>query len=137
MAQRLLLLEKEEDFDSKELRQTGSKQIWWGKSRERRFSLRKVCCRPRPKIHLRIYSQEADTLFPEGLERTDNGMKMTSFPEVGMINQKNYYTSVIANFLYTPVISLQTRLFQFFSLSTLWPLNCSQYAEGLSKRIND
>lgn len=28
----------------------------------------------------------------EGLERTDNGMKQTSWPEVGMINQKNYYT---------------------------------------------
>jgi hypothetical protein len=29
-----------------------------------------------------------------GLERTDNGMKQTSWPEVGMINQKNYYTFV-------------------------------------------
>jgi hypothetical protein len=29
-----------------------------------------------------------------GLERTDNGMKQTSWPEVSMINQKNYYTSV-------------------------------------------
>ncbi|KFY22662.1 hypothetical protein V493_06432 [Pseudogymnoascus sp. VKM F-4281 (FW-2241)] len=28
----------------------------------------------------------------EGLERTDNGMKLTSFPEVSQINQKNYYT---------------------------------------------
>jgi hypothetical protein len=29
-----------------------------------------------------------------GLERTDNGMKQTSWPEVSMINQKNYYTFV-------------------------------------------
>lgn len=28
----------------------------------------------------------------EGLERTDNGMKLTSFVEVAQINQKNYYT---------------------------------------------
>jgi actin-related protein 8 len=29
-----------------------------------------------------------------GLARTDNGMKQTSWPEVPMINQKNYYTYV-------------------------------------------
>jgi actin-related protein 8 len=27
-----------------------------------------------------------------GLERTDNGMKQTSWPDVAPINQKNYYT---------------------------------------------
>jgi hypothetical protein len=27
-----------------------------------------------------------------GLERTDNGMKQTSWPDVPPINQKNYYT---------------------------------------------
>ncbi|RDW78444.1 hypothetical protein BP5796_06296 [Coleophoma crateriformis] len=31
-------------------------------------------------------------LREEGLERTDNGMKQTSWPETPMINQKNYYT---------------------------------------------
>ncbi|KJR86452.1 uncharacterized protein SPSK_02207 [Sporothrix schenckii 1099-18] len=31
-------------------------------------------------------------LLREGLERTDNGMKPTSWPEVTPINQKNYYT---------------------------------------------
>ncbi|RFU33520.1 hypothetical protein B7463_g2794, partial [Scytalidium lignicola] len=31
-------------------------------------------------------------LREEGLERTDNGMRQTSWPEVPMINQKNYYT---------------------------------------------
>ncbi|KAK3302094.1 ARP8-like protein [Chaetomium strumarium] len=31
-------------------------------------------------------------LLREGLERTDNGMKMTSWPDVPPINQKNYYT---------------------------------------------
>jgi hypothetical protein len=29
-----------------------------------------------------------------GLERTDNGMKQTSWPDVMPINQKNYYTYV-------------------------------------------
>jgi hypothetical protein len=29
-----------------------------------------------------------------GLARTDNGMKQSSWPEIQMINQKNYYTSV-------------------------------------------
>ncbi len=32
----------------------------------------------------------------EGLERTDNGMKHTNWPEVTPINQKNYYTYVVA-----------------------------------------
>ena len=27
-----------------------------------------------------------------GLERTDNDMSLTSWPQVQMINQKNYYT---------------------------------------------
>lgn len=31
-------------------------------------------------------------LREEGLERTDNGMKQSSWPDVPMINQKNYYT---------------------------------------------
>ncbi|CAM1505271.1 Fc.00g109080.m01.CDS01 [Cosmosporella sp. VM-42] len=31
-------------------------------------------------------------LLREGLERTDNGMKLTSWPDVAAINQKNYYT---------------------------------------------
>ncbi|EMR66785.1 hypothetical protein MGN70_010814 [Eutypa lata] len=31
-------------------------------------------------------------LLREGLERTDNGMKLTSWPDVSPINQKNYYT---------------------------------------------
>ncbi|KAL5604745.1 hypothetical protein BROUX41_001910 [Berkeleyomyces rouxiae] len=31
-------------------------------------------------------------LLREGLERTDNGMKQTTWPEVAPINQKNYYT---------------------------------------------
>ncbi len=39
-----------------------------------------------------------------GLARTDNGMKQTSWPEVPMINQKNYYTYVLTfkcEFFYT------------------------------------
>ncbi|KAI1313710.1 hypothetical protein F5Y03DRAFT_337504 [Xylaria venustula] len=31
-------------------------------------------------------------LLREGLERTDNGMKLTNWPEINAINQKNYYT---------------------------------------------
>jgi len=31
-----------------------------------------------------------------GLQRTDNNMDLTSFPQVAMINQKNYYTSVLS-----------------------------------------
>jgi hypothetical protein len=33
-----------------------------------------------------------DTPFRPGLERTDNGMRQTSWPDVQPINQKNYYT---------------------------------------------
>lgn len=32
-----------------------------------------------------------------GLQRTDNNMDLTSWPQVGMINQKNYYTWVARN----------------------------------------
>jgi len=31
-------------------------------------------------------------LREEGLERTDNNMDLTSWPQVAPINQKNYYT---------------------------------------------
>lgn len=34
-----------------------------------------------------------DTLL--GLERTDNNMDLTTWPQVGMINQKNYYTEFL------------------------------------------
>lgn len=34
----------------------------------------------------------------QGLERTDNNMKQTSWPEVTPINQKNYYTYVSGPF---------------------------------------
>jgi actin-related protein 8 len=34
-------------------------------------------------------------LREEGLERTDNNMKLTSWPEVSAINQKNYYTDYL------------------------------------------
>lgn len=33
-----------------------------------------------------------------GLERTDNNMELTTWPQVNMINQKNYYTSVTPSF---------------------------------------
>jgi len=35
--------------------------------------------------------QIANKIIP-GLERTDNGMKLTQWPDVTPINQKNYYT---------------------------------------------
>ncbi|KAF3048906.1 actin-like protein arp8 [Didymella keratinophila] len=34
-------------------------------------------------------------LRQEGLERTDNNMDLSSWPQVGMINQKNYYTEFL------------------------------------------
>jgi len=34
----------------------------------------------------------------EGLEKTDNDLEFTSWPQVNMINQKNYYTSVASAF---------------------------------------
>ncbi|KAL2355510.1 hypothetical protein BJ546DRAFT_691139 [Cryomyces antarcticus] len=33
-------------------------------------------------------------LREEGLQRTDNNLELTTWPQVNMINQKNYYTSV-------------------------------------------
>ena len=37
-------------------------------------------------------SKYADLCYSPGLERTDNSMDLTMWPQVGMINQKNYYT---------------------------------------------
>lgn len=37
-------------------------------------------------------TQRASNCHDPGLERTDNGMKQTNWPEVTPINQKNYYT---------------------------------------------
>lgn len=37
-------------------------------------------------------AQMADGLL--GLERTDNNLELSTWPQVNMINQKNYYTSV-------------------------------------------
>ena len=34
------------------------------------------------------------SLGDTGLERTDNGMKQSTWPDVSPINQKNYYTLV-------------------------------------------
>lgn len=31
-------------------------------------------------------------IFSQGLERTDNNLDLTTWPQVNMINQKNYYT---------------------------------------------
>lgn len=36
--------------------------------------------------------QDTYTDLIPGLERTDNGMKLTTWPDVTPINQKNYYT---------------------------------------------
>jgi hypothetical protein len=60
-----------------------------------------------------------------GLERTDNGMKQTSWPEVSMINQKNYYTCVYTR---------PTPLFfdpQYFFLFILYGLSSSHRYDGV------
>lgn len=44
----------------------------------------------------------ADSLYL-GLERTDNNLRTHSWPMTPMINQKNYYTSVL---LFTPSHSI-------------------------------
>lgn len=42
-----------------------------------------------------------------GLQRTDNNMDITSWPQVSMINQKNYYTQVSPKF---SILDLQSFL---------------------------
>ncbi len=44
------------------------------------------------KETLHITRHRLNTHMMAGLERTDNGMRLTTFPEVPQINQKNYYT---------------------------------------------
>lgn len=65
-----------------------------------------------------------------GLERTDNNMELTTWPQVNMINQKNYYTSVTPSyfevgymFLVAHMRSLLFKLMRRLMLSTK-PLNC-------------
>ncbi len=48
-----------------------------------------------PNFDIMVGKKSTKTLqMEEGLERTDNGMKQTTFGEVNPINQKNYYTLV-------------------------------------------
>ncbi|KAI0165777.1 hypothetical protein GGR57DRAFT_448705 [Xylariaceae sp. FL1272] len=47
-------------------------------------------------------------LLREGLERTDNGMKQTSWPDVTPINQKNYYTDYMKRDDQVLALRLQT-----------------------------
>ena len=65
-----------------------------------------------------------------GLERTDNNMELTTWPQVNMINQKNYYTSVTPScfevgymFLVAYLRSLLFKLLRRLMLSTKL-LNC-------------
>ena len=41
---------------------------------------------------LRISVAETELTSCTGLERTDNNMEHNTWPVIGMINQKNYYT---------------------------------------------
>ncbi|CAH0051893.1 unnamed protein product [Clonostachys rhizophaga] len=47
-------------------------------------------------------------LLREGLERTDNGMKLTTWPDVTPINQKNYYTDYMKRDDQVLALRLQT-----------------------------
>ncbi|TVY36203.1 putative actin-related protein, partial [Lachnellula subtilissima] len=47
---------------------------------------------PRPTSNMVGKKSGKALLREEGLERTDNGMKQSSWPDVPMVNQKNYYT---------------------------------------------
>lgn len=65
-----------------------------------------------------------------GLERTDNNMELTTWPQVNMINQKNYYTSVTPScfevgymFLVAHMRSFRVQIMRRLMLSTK-PLNC-------------
>lgn len=62
-----------------------------------------------------------------GLERTDNNMELTTWPQVNMINQKNYYTSVTPSCFEIGYMFLVAyilfKLMRCLMLSTK-PLNC-------------
>jgi len=49
-------------------------------------------------------------LREEGLERTDNNMDLTSWPVIIPINQKNYYTGLLAPLLALPFLGADPRL---------------------------
>lgn len=42
--------------------------------------------------HSSIFKLDTAEQGIAGLERTDNNMDLTTWPQVNMINQKNYYT---------------------------------------------
>lgn len=46
---------------------------------------------------------------PIGLQRTDNGMDFTTWPQVNMINQKNYYTYVLNLYLFLQLMRTPVR----------------------------
>lgn len=68
-------------------------QPWWAKSPAEPCLGRKVCAES-----IRGSSSPWPILLctdcGTGLQRTDNNMEFTSWPQVNMINQKNYYTYV-------------------------------------------
>ena len=54
----------------------------------------KALLREEGKRFLFVHSVYVTEIAIPGLERTDNNMDLTMWPQVNMINQKNYYTYV-------------------------------------------
>jgi hypothetical protein len=63
-----------------------------------------------------------------GLQRTDNNMEFTTWPQVNMINQKNYYTCVTFPHLPTTIPDLTS--FTPSSLSRTSPCIQGQWWDG-------
>lgn len=59
---------------------------------------RAALCRSARREH-HCFCMLTSAMWPSGLERTDNNLDLTTWPQVSMINQKNYYTSVFPRFL--------------------------------------
>ncbi|RYC58083.1 hypothetical protein CHU98_g8123 [Xylaria longipes] len=67
----------------------------------------KETCRTRTRIRILLASSSDHSVF-SGLERTDNGMKQTNWPDVTPINQKNYYTDYMKRDDQVLALRLQT-----------------------------
>lgn len=61
-------------------------QVWWAKNQGERSCARRVSVNT-----VACIGKTTNSVAP-GLEKTDNEMDLTSWPQVAMINQKNYYT---------------------------------------------
>ena len=71
---------------------TRTPSTWWARSRARPFVMRVSCSNEAAMAYTMRLGRSVSNIGLLGLERTDNNMELSSWPQIPAINQKNYYT---------------------------------------------